>query len=738
MKRSNRMLQLILTIALIVVLLMIINVFVVVVGKVHIRSMTHLDPYVDSVAYVSETIYANRGYIFDANGQVVAQDQRTYDIICYLDKNRLSNNNQIAYVDDPLYTSQVLSNILDMDQSEIFKYLTQTNLYQTELGIKGRNLSEEVKDEILNYPGIHGISFRESTKRIYPLGKNFAPYLVGFAQSDENGKLIGRMGIEQYLNDELSGKDGKHVYQADKKGYVLPGMYDSVTEERNGYNVYLTIDTAIQQALETSFEDVVKDNSATKAWGAVMEIETGKILAWGQTPGFDPNELNIEEYMNFGSQMLYEPGSVMKSIIYAAAMDMGVYDGDALFDSSPYCYYGNNPYRVYSGSTYGCIYNAGQKNWGSIPLDYGLIYSSNVATSTLLSDYVGVDKFEEYLDAFGFFKAVETDGILEEIGYKNYTWPSEKLSLTYGQGSSVTMLQMLQAYSAIFGNGEMVKPYFIDKVVDSYDSSKIIYQGERTVSGTPIKDSTAKQMQSLLARVVSDPAGTAQYYGIDEVDIMAKTGTSEIASLSGGYNEGDSITSVMLAFPVENPKYMIYYAYVSPYDYYRHTYSEPITNFIKRVAILTKVGYNSTDNQIENTIYEYTIPSLINRDKTYVSKTLGDYNLDVIYIGDGETVIEQYPKDGSKVYTGQKVFLKTDSDSIECPDFISWTRKEVIEYWSTSGLPFVLDGYGVVYEQSVEPGTIINDDVEIVVKLKDIKQDVAEDNFDELDDELDE
>ena len=701
------------------------NIFVVVLGRVHIRSMTSLDPYVDSVALISEKISANRGYIFDSTGQVIAQDEKTYDIICYLSKDRPSNGKEVAYVDDPLFTSQVLSKILEMDQSEIFAYLSQEGLFQTELGIKGRNLSEAKKDEILNYPGLHGIAFRESTKRIYPLGADSASYLVGFAQSDENGKLVGKMGVEQYLNDELSGKDGRHIYQADKRGYVLPGMYDHIESERNGYNVHLTLDMSIQEALETSFDRVVKENNASKAWGSVMEIESGKILAWGQTPGFNPNTLNIEDYMNYGSQMLYEPGSVMKSFIYAAAMDMGVYDGNTYFDSSPYCYYGNDPYRVYDGNNYGCIFNAGQKSWGMIPLDYGLIYSSNVATSTLLSDYVGVDKYAEYLDEFGFFKPVNTDGLREEIGLKNYQWPSEKLALTFGQGSSVTMLQLLQAYSAIFGNGEMVKPYFIEKVVDSYDSSKVLYQGERTVSGTPISETAAKQMQLLLERVVSDPSGTAKFYAIDEVNIMAKTGTSEIASLSGGYNEGESITSVMLAFPAENPKYMIYYAYISPYDYYNHTYSDPITDFIKKTAILTNVGYNVSDEQMANKINKNTMPSLINQDLLYVDRKIGDFGLDVVLIGDGKHIINQYPEAGQAVYSGQKVFLKTDGENIKCPDFKDYSRKELVEYWSVSALPMQIDGYGKVYSQSIEPQTLVDGSQEIIIKLKNIEEEIV-------------
>jgi len=720
MKKKNRRLALVYIFSLVVVIAVIINVFLVTLGKVHIRSNTSLEPYVQSVALIDETIWAKRGNIYDNKGQIVAQDEKTYDIICYLNPNRKGNSGQIVYVDDPLYTSQVLSSILDMDQQEIYFLLTNNpNLYQTELGTKGRNLSEETVNKILSYPNLHGIGFKESNKRIYTYGGSFAPYLVGFAQSDEEGKLVGKMGLEKYLNEELSGIDGAHIYQQDKNGYVLPGMYEETIAAKNGCDVYLTIDNSIQQAMETSFEELVRDNNASQAWSAVMEIQTGKILAWGQYPSFNPNTLDIKDYQNKLSQAQYEPGSVMKSIIYATAMDIGVYDGEQGFDSSPFCFAsdGNYPYRTYSGDNYGCINNAGNKNWGWIPLDYGLIYSSNVATSTLLTDYVGPDKFSEYLDRFGFFKAVDTDGIEEETGTKNFTWPADRLALTYGQGSSVTTLQLLQAYSAIFGNGEMVKPYFIDKVVDT-DSNTVVYRGKRTVSGNPIKESTAKQLQALLERVVSDPAGTAQFYAIDEVKIMAKTGTSEIAE-GVGYNSNDSITSVMLAFPADNPKYMMYYAYVSPYDYYNHTYSKPITNFIKKVAILTNVGYEAKEVEVSNSIVKHEMPNVLNETYTDANNTLSSLGLNVIKIGNNETVIGQYPKAGDTVYTKSKVFVITEGDS-ELPNFNGWTRKELINYWNVSGIQLTLDGYGVGYEQSVDPGTLVNKNTSVTVKLKEI------------------
>ena len=175
-----------------------------------------------------------------------------------------------------------------------------------------------------------------------------------------------------------------------------------------------------------------------KVWGSVMEVETGKILAWGQSPSFDPNTMNIDDYVNYVSQMPYEPGSTMKVFTYAAAIDSGAYDGSVLVDSSKFCYAAANrkPYRVSQGDSrkIGCIGNASGKSWGMIPYDLGLVYSSNVVTASIITNLIEPSVYEEYLDRFGFFKLVDTDGIAESTGVKNFTWPADKLALTYGQG----------------------------------------------------------------------------------------------------------------------------------------------------------------------------------------------------------------------------------------------------------------------------------------------------------------
>ena len=403
----------------------------------------------------------------------------------------------------------------------------------------------------------------------------------------------------------------------------------------------------------------------------VVDVETGKILAWGQDPGFNPNELNITNYNNLGSNLAYEPGSAFKSFIYAAAIDSGKYNGNATFDSDPFCYssYGAEPVRTYSGNGYGCIYNANKKAWGTIPLDYGLIFSSNVATSTLLADWVGSETYLEYVKKFGFFSEVDTDGISETSGVLNYTYPVEKLSLTYGQGSSVTMLQLLQAYTAIFGNGEMLKPYYIDKIVNT-DTGELVYEGKRTVVDRVISEDTAHQLQDLLYRVVYDEKGTASIYKVDEVEIMAKTGTAEFVS-DGSYGRDEYINSIMLAFPADKPKYMIYYAYIYPYDYGNVDNTGAIKNLIKKVALLTNVNYDSS-SLISTEIKKEEMPSVLNTDYSEAYNILKEKNLNIYKIGNGTKVINQYPSKGDTVYTNDKVFILTDGGQTGCPDFTGW------------------------------------------------------------------
>ena len=712
----------------VVAFVLVANVFLVSVGKFHLNSTTDLTKYISQANLKNEKIKAKRGYIYDRNGVVVAEDVQTYDIICHLDKNRLAPKGVVAYVDDPIKTSKELAPLLGMDEMKIYELLIK-DLKQTELGTAGRKLSKE-EMEAIDALNLNGIEFVESIKRNYPYGE-FAPYVLGFAQANDNQSSTGVMGIELYLDRQLTGIDGSKSYQSDNAGFILPGMKSEIVDAQNGDDVILTLDLSLQESLETSFEMTMERFNSDRIWGAVMEIDTGRMLAYGQSPGFDLNEKEITEYTNYGSQYPYEPGSTMKAFTYAAAIDSGAYDTNVLVDSSTYCYAVDGKggfYRVPTndGRKVGCINNANKKSWGMIPYDMGLVYSSNTVTASIIDKLIAPSVYEDYLEAFGFFQKTDVDGISEAIGTKNYRYPADKIALSYGQGSTVTMLQLMQGYSAIFGDGQMVKPYFIEQIVDPYDDQDIKYQAQTTIVNDPITQETAQQMQDILYQVIYDEKGTGRFYKIDETQIIGKTGTTQVASLSGaGYNSGKTIASVMLALPYDDPKYMIYYAFEGDYDKNAHFNTEAINQLTRKVAQL----YNLTDNinsaqenendeVIDIKITDEIMPNLVNHTLEYSLKKTEELNLDVVIIGNGTQVLSQMPIADSNIKTNEKVFILTDNSNIMMPNMLGWTRSDVTKFWSLTNIAVKMDGYGKVTSQNITENSLIskNDEIELILE----------------------
>lgn len=726
-RRKNHAVRNITILTLVAMLFLASNVFLVTVAKVHSRSGTDLTIYASEANQVKETDTALRGNIYDKNGNVIAQDNRTYNIVCILDSSRPSIEGQIAYVKDREHTAEVLSEILKMDKEKILGFLSKADngVYQTELGSEGRNLTKAVKEEI-EATDLTGIEFTDSVTRVYPYGQ-FASNLIGYAQANEEGtETVGKMGLELYLNSYLKGTDGYKEYQVDKNGYHLPGMEGESVSAINGDNVYLTIDATIQEQLEQSLAQTNElFSNVTRAWASVMEIDTGKVIAWGQTPSYDPNKMDITEYNNIGAQLPYEAGSTMKTFTWAAAINEGLYNGEAPVDGYRYCFTSDangNPVRTTEENAIGCIYNAHRTDYGTTTYDFGLMRSLNSVALSIQNELITPQLHLEYLKKFGFWEPVDTDGLAESSGTLNFNTPADKVSLAYGQGSSVTMLQLLQAYSAVFGDGTMKKPYFVDSIRDPYDNSKVSYQAEPQVVGTPITEETAKTLQSILYKTVNDEMGTAYYYRIPECELMGKTGTTEVANSTNSYDSGVTITSVMLAMPADDPKVMVYYAFQADYDKYASYYTEPVTNLLRKVAITYGFTNDSSSQTTDDTVVVDNIttspmPSLLNHSLDYANQQLTSIQPNLIVLGNGSSVIDQYPREGSTVSTGQRVFLLTDTSSFTMPDLTGWTRSDISALWSVSGFEFSLSGSGKVISQSIPAGTIVTKGTTISVEF---------------------
>ena len=343
-------------------------------------------------------ITASRGSIIDRNGDVIAQNITTYNILCYLDKakNRSKDVNKPMYIVDKEQAAEKLSPILNMTKDEILTYLNKDK-YVTELGINGRNLTEIKKDQILSL-NIPGIEFEEKETRYYPYG-DFLSYTIGYAKevdSKSGGSakiLVGELGIEKYYNEELSGSDGYTEYQKDRKGYKIPNTKEINVPAKRGKDIQLTIDSTIQLFVDQAILQEKNKNNAQFEWLSmiVANAKTGEILAMSQYPSFDPNKRNITNYLDYNISYPFEPGSTMKTYTFLTAMKKGIYNGSDTFLSGSY---------ITKDETK--ISDWKKEGWGYISYDKGYALSANTSAISLLKKGISGEELRQSFKDFGF------------------------------------------------------------------------------------------------------------------------------------------------------------------------------------------------------------------------------------------------------------------------------------------------------------------------------------------------
>ncbi|MHB8097377.1 MAG: penicillin-binding transpeptidase domain-containing protein [Erysipelotrichaceae bacterium] len=709
MKRSRNMLLFTLFILSSILLVVAINVFFISIIGYHFNSQTDLKAYSANVNTVNQTLQAKRGFILDRNGEIIAQDNETYTIYAIVDSSRPSYKDKPAYVVDIDSTADTLAIYLNAPADYIKERLLSAS-YQTEFGIYGKSLSLIQKEEIESLE-LSGIGFSKTLSRYYPLN-HFASYLIGFV-NQENNKTVGMMGIEGSYNTLLAGKDGNKVAVVDRYGYSLPGYPEEVNNPQDGYNVVLTIDRAIQEQLESSFLMTKDLFNAYEVWGTVMEVKTGKILAVGQYPSFDPNKKDITEYQSYLTQKIYEPGSTLKAFTYAAAIDSGNYNGNDTFNSNVFVVgldKNGDAIRLSSSTnSIGSIRNANSRSWGNITYDIGFAYSSNVGIASLLTNYLDDEIFMEYLVRFGFKNKVNIENMSETIGSINYTWPLDKLTVGYGQGISINMAQMLQAYTAIFNEGTMIKPYLVEKVINS-KTNEVIESNGTTVIGQAIKPETAEKVQSLMDLVVNYETGTGRFYKVDEVNILAKTGTAQLI-VDNEYSKDQYIYSVVIGLPADNPEIMIYYAFNAPVNNNAHVETTPIKQLVRTVALVNNYRNEKTTGEnlvIVSDINDFKLKNYINHSLDYALNDLQNKSNKIFVLGDGSTVINQYPKADINILSNQPIFLLTSTNNIQMIDLIGMNKKDVLSFFELIEANYNLVGEGVVVSSSLGVSEVIN------------------------------
>lgn len=645
-----------------------------------------------------DVLYAKRGTIYDKNGEVLAQTVNSYTLIAYLDPKRSENEKKPQHVVDKEYTAQVLSEHLNTDKEQILKQLNKENKYQVEFGTPGRNLSELKKTEIENLE-LPGIDFLVSTKRYYKMGA-FASYVIGYAKTDENGNTTGEMGIEKSYNNKLEGTNGKKIYQKDLYGYQIPNT-PSITEDPiDGNDVYLTIDNNIQIIVEKAVKKFVNSRKSDWVTFSVMDANTGAIVASASNPSFNPNELDtIESYLNPLVAYQYEPGSTMKSYSFLAALENGIYDGSKTFESGKI--------EVADAT----IRDFNNKGWGVINYDTGFAYSSNVAATKLGLD-LGVSKLKNFYQKAGFGQKTGIELPGEQTGKLNFTYKTELANASFGQGITTTPIQNLQAMTIFTNNGTMIKPYLIERITDN--EGKVIYKGKRTVVRDVASSKNVKYMNNLLHNVVYN--GLTNYWQPNNVSLIGKTGTAQIASPKGGYLHGeyDYIKSFAGIFPEEEPKYIIY---VSVKEMIGTT--KDLANLVKttveEIANYANINYKGEESKVTSKVI--TLNSYINKSVEETKNNLEAQGLQVVVIGSGDVVVNQNPLKDMKVIKGEKVFLVTNKKPYIMPKTYNWSSSDIIVFCKLIGLDYTVEGYGNVKSTSIEEGSEINFDEKITINL---------------------
>lgn len=478
---------------------------------------------------------ARRGSIFDQQGNPIAMDTTSYSLFAVLRSDWGDTN----LVKDPDVTAKALAKHLGLDRDKILAQLTQNNVYQVEFGNAGQHLSSETKKAI-EAENLPGLVFVSETTRKY-VNDVYASHLIGYATAAAKEEdqplsaqvLDGKLGLEAAYNVSLSGQDSNQ----------------SSSRQLIGKDLHLTLDSRLQNKLEELMSQYQTTYQPEALQAYLVEAKTGKLVAASQRPSFNLNTREgIEaEWKNLMVEEAYEPGSTIKILTMSVAYDRQLYKPGELYQSGSI--------QVYDQ----VVKDYNKVGWGQISFEEGLARSSNVAMVNLVNR-MGDQEWVKKLGDFGFGKGTDFGLENETTGNFQFDNPVSRIMSGFGQGFSATPIQLLQAYSSIGNQGQMLKV----QVVQGLDSAG---EFQARVLGKPISKEAANHVLQLMVDTVEKPYGTAVSFRNPYVKVAAKTGTAEIADPNGsGYLTGanDYYQSVVTFFPAENPKYMLYMAMKRP------------------------------------------------------------------------------------------------------------------------------------------------------------------------------
>lgn len=476
-----------------------------------------------------QSIYAERGAIFDANDEVLAHNIPGETIVA-----------DATHVNDADALAKVLADSLKLPVAEVTEKLNGGRRYIV-LKRQVPQATTIALRETLRAQNLRGVYFERDSTRIYPNGSMLC-HVIGFTDFDHKGI----QGVEGSMEEYLHGQDGYRYVEHNRAGQELVLYRGQERAPRDGYNIHLTIDLNLQNIVENEIDAAMREFHPQKATIILMRPQTGEILAMANRPNFDLNEraeAKPEEMKNRAIIDMMEPGSTFKIVTAASALnEKKVRPDSIIFCENGVWNYGGRPLHDH-------------KPYGDMTVQDILVKSSNVGAAKLALS-VGEQKFYEYIRRFGFGErtGIELPGEIPGVIRPPQTW--SKISITripMGHEVGVTPLQMTVAMAAIANGGKLVTPRIVKSVTAA--DGQVVSNFTPTVLRQVISPETAAQIGTALRGVVSD-RGTAAGAAVPGFTISGKTGTAQKVSPHGGYEHGKYVVSFSGYMPAEHPEFV--------------------------------------------------------------------------------------------------------------------------------------------------------------------------------------
>ncbi len=708
----------------------------------------------------STPVSASRGTIYDRNMNVLAISASVNNV--FISPNEIAQKEQ-----DIDLIANGLAQLLDVDADNIREMAQDTSMYYKVVKRQiDESLSEQVRDFINTYE-LSGVYLEPDTKRYYP-SSTLAAQVLGFVGSENRGLE----GLEAKYDANLQGNAGKIVTTRGNSGSEMLYRFETYYEASDGDSLVTTLDSTVQYFLEKNLEQAVEQYDVQNgAFGLVMDVNTGAVLAMANLSSYDPNHYGevydeevkqalaeeraqleslsgeaydaaYQDYLQSVNNALfaqwrnscvsdaYEPGSTFKIITMAAALEEGVISLNDTF----HC---NGNIKVFGrNQPISCWKTAGH---GTQTTAEALGNSCNPALATI-GIALGGEKFYDYIQAFGLTSTTgidlpgESSGVMLDESYLTeydiYGYSSLAVA-AFGQTFEITPIQLVRAISAVVNGGYLVEPYVVAEILDS--NGQVVSAHETKVTNQVISEQTSDIMRELILGVVEN--GTAKNAKIAGYSIGGKTGTSEKVSEVDefGVMTEDKIVSFVGICPMDDPQYICLVALDTPsretglYISGGQMAAPTVRNVF--ADILPYLGVEPDYSGEDANAMDVQVPYVTDQSLMEAETLLAQANLSYTVVGYGDTVTGQIPTAGATIPGGSAVVLYCDAevpyDYVTVPSLTGLSSVEVNNLLTNLGLYLKIIGntdtsYSVIStHQSVEAGTSVERGTVIEVEFTD-------------------